>query len=36
MKQNFGLLVGSCLAIIAALLVVGAVSSGVVRHIVQT
>lgn len=36
MKQNFNLLVGSCLAIIAALLVVGAVSSGVVRHIVQT
>src|SRR3989442_10723443 len=36
MKQTFGLLVGSCLALIAALLVVGAVSSGVIRHIVQT
>src|SRR6266478_6352220 len=36
MKQTFGLLVGSCLAVIAAFLVVGAVSSGVIRHIVQT
>ena len=36
MKQNFGLLVASCLAVIAALLIVGAVSSGVIRHIVQT
>jgi len=36
MKQNFGLLVISCLATMAALLIVGAVSSGVIRHIVQT
>jgi hypothetical protein len=36
MKQKFGLRVGSCLAVIAALLIVGAVSSGVIRHIVQT
>src|SRR6266404_3593531 len=36
MKQNFGLLVASCVAVIAALLIVGAVSSGVIRHIVQT
>ena len=36
MKQSFGLLVGACLAVVAALLIVGAVSSGVIRHIVQT
>jgi hypothetical protein len=36
MKQTFGLIVGSCLAVIVALLIVGAVSSGVIRHVVQT
>lgn len=36
MEKPFWLLTGCCIAIIAALLVVGAVSSGVVRHIVQT
>ncbi len=36
-SQPFALLLtGCCVAIIAALLVVGAVSSGVIRHIVQT
>jgi len=35
-QTGFGLVMASCLAIIAALLVVGAVSHGVVRHIVQT
>jgi hypothetical protein len=36
MKQDFRLLTGCCLAIIVALLVVGTVSHGVIRHIVQT
>jgi hypothetical protein len=36
MKNNFPILVGCCFAMIAALLVVGAVSHGVIRHIVQT
>jgi len=34
--KEFGILIGCCVAIIAALLVVGAVSHGVIRHIVQT
>jgi hypothetical protein len=36
MKQTFGLVVASCLTIIVDLLIVGAVSSGVIRHVVQT
>ncbi|HYK92150.1 MAG TPA: hypothetical protein VE398_25535 [Acidobacteriota bacterium] len=36
MVNDFRVLTGCCLAIIAALLVVGAVSHGVIRHIVQT
>jgi hypothetical protein len=36
MKDNFRVLIFCSLAIIAALLVVGAVSHGVLRHIVQT
>ena len=36
MEKGYRLLIGCCIAIFAALLVVGTVSSGVVRHIVQT
>ena len=36
MEKSFRLLIGCCIVIIAALLVVGTVSSGVIRHIVQT
>jgi len=36
MGKDFRILTGCCLAMIAALLVVGAVSHGVLRHIVQT
>lgn len=36
MGRDFGILAGSCVAIICALLVVGSVSHGVLRHIVQT
>lgn len=36
MESDFRVLTGCCVAIIAALLVVGAVSHGVIRHIVQT
>src|SRR2546422_2950062 len=36
MGKDLGILTGCCVAIIAALLVVGAVSHGVIRHIVQT
>jgi hypothetical protein len=36
MESGYRMLVGCCLVIIAALLVVGAVSHGVIRHIVQT
>jgi hypothetical protein len=34
--MNFRILIACCVSIIAALLVVGAVSHGVVRHMVQT
>lgn len=36
LEKSFGILTVCCVAIIAALLVVGAVSHGVIRHIVQT
>ena len=36
MERNFRILVACCVSIIAVLLVVGAVSHGVLRHIVQT
>ena len=36
MERDFRILVACCVSIIAALLVVGAVSHGVLRHIVQT
>jgi len=36
MELKFRVLIGCCVAIMAALLVVGAVSHGVIRHIVQT
>jgi len=36
MGTDYRVLAGCCLAMIAALLVVGAVSHGVIRHIVQT
>ena len=36
MGREFGILTGCCVAIIGALLVVGWVSHGVIRHIVQT
>jgi len=36
MKNDFRILTACCLAMIAALMVVGAVSHGVLRHIVQT
>jgi len=36
MEKDFRFLIGCCIAIIAALLVVGALSSGVIRHVVQT
>jgi hypothetical protein len=36
MEKNFRVLIGCSVATIAALLVVGALSSGVIRHIVQT
>lgn len=36
LEKSFGILTACCVAIIAALLVVGAVSHGVIRHIVQT
>jgi hypothetical protein len=36
MNRNYQILLACCLATIAALLVVGSVSSGVIRHIVQT
>jgi len=36
MGKDFRVLTGCCVAVIAALLVVGAVSHGVIRHIVQT
>jgi hypothetical protein len=36
LERDFRILVACCLSIIAALLVVGAVSHGVLRHIVQT
>jgi hypothetical protein len=36
MEKSFRVLIGCSVATIAALLVVGAVSSGVLRHIVQT
>lgn len=36
MQRHFRILVACCVLIIAALLVVGAVSHGVLRHIVQT
>jgi hypothetical protein len=35
MERHFRLLIGCSMAIIAALLVVGAVSAGIIRHIVQ-
>jgi hypothetical protein len=35
-RKDFGILTACCVVIIAALLVVGAVSHGVIRHIVQT
>ncbi len=35
-EKDFGILTVCCVAIIAALLIVGAVSHGVIRHIVQT
>lgn len=36
MGQDFRILTACCLSIVAALLVVGAVSHGILRHIVQT
>ena len=36
MQKHFRVLIGSCVAIISALLVVGAVSHGIIRHVVQT
>ena len=36
MERDFRILIVCCVSIIAALLVVGAVSHGVVRHLVQT
>jgi hypothetical protein len=36
LERDFRILVACCVSIIAALLVVGAVSHGVLRHIVQT
>jgi uncharacterized membrane protein len=36
MDGNYKVLAGCCVVLIAALLVVGAVSHGVIRHIVQT
>ena len=36
MEKNVRLLIGCCFAMMAALLVVGLVSHGVIRHIVQT
>jgi len=36
MEKDFRVLMGCCFAVIAALLVVGSVSHGVIRHIVQT
>ncbi len=36
MDGKFRLLIGCCVALMAALLVVGAVSHGVLRHVVQT
>lgn len=36
MGKDFRIVTGCCLAMIAALMVVGAVSHGVLRHIVQT
>jgi hypothetical protein len=36
MGNGFRILTGCCVVIVAALLVVGAVSHGVIRHIVQT
>lgn len=36
MENTFRILIGCCIAVIAALLVVGAASSEVIRHIVQT
>ncbi|MGB2628506.1 MAG: hypothetical protein WAK20_17105 [Candidatus Acidiferrum sp.] len=36
MQQNHRILIGCCVAMIIALLTVGSVSHGVVRHIIQT
>jgi hypothetical protein len=36
LTNDFRVLTGCCIVMIAALLVVGAVSHGVIRHIVQT
>jgi hypothetical protein len=36
MARDLRMLAGCCLAMMAALLIVGAVSHGVLRHVVQT